>query len=324
MAERVAGLVGQGAELGRRLRQARERSLPHALVLEGAFGTGRSTAALALARALLCTGSTPDRACGACAGCKRVQRLDDENPHPDLLWIGLRSDRSEIAVEQIRDLERELARHAFEGRARVVVISAGESLNDESQNALLKTLEEPAAATWLLLLTAKPDLLLPTVRSRCARLRLRPLADATLAALLAERGAADDAIRFVVPHAGGSLGLAERLLAPEYRELAQRIDAWLDGGPAQDPIEFAKLLGAGAGTKGEGAERVRVSFALLRSLLRARFAGALAAAGGPTYCAPAIERWVQRIELVFAAEADLAWRIPVEQTLTAMALRDGA
>src|SRR3990172_9866597 len=146
-------------------------SLPPSLIFAGPDGVGKRMAAVALAQLVNCaspvTGAdgAPD-ACGACASCRRIAR----QVHADVLIIEPQESGS-IKIEQIREAIDRAAYRPFEGRRRVVIIDEADAIVEPAQNALLKTLEEPPPASAFVLVTARPDLLLATVRSRCQRLR---------------------------------------------------------------------------------------------------------------------------------------------------------
>lgn len=150
--------------------------LPHALLLQGAEGAGQSELAQWLAARLLCDRSTA-APCGQCDDCNLIHA----GTHPDLQFIGVDPDASTIRVEQIRGLSETLSLHSYRGGNKVAIIDPADAMNINAFNALLKTLEEPRDDTFLLLTTGRGDRLPPTIRSRCARLRL-PL-PATTAAL---------------------------------------------------------------------------------------------------------------------------------------------
>lgn len=139
--------------------------LPHALLLLGQHGAGQSELALWLAARLSCDKAS---ACGDCAGC----RLFLAGTHPDFRFIGIEADAKAIRVEQIRDLSEALSLKGYRGRNKVVVIDPAEAMNINSFNALLKTLEEPADNTFLVLCTSRADRLPRTIVSRAARLRV--------------------------------------------------------------------------------------------------------------------------------------------------------
>lgn len=319
MAEPI--LLGQGRPLELLHARARAQTLPHALLVCGASGSGKSTLLSALAQALLCPAPRERPACGTCSTCRRVA----SGQHPDLHRLEPLEEKKEISSDSIRDVLAALQLRSFEGGARVLVVDPADTLNETGQNILLKTLEEPWPDTWVLLASSRPDALLPTVRSRCATLRLRPVAEPELRALLRAEGADPAALEFAVRHAGGAVGVARELLDPFWVPLAARIANWAAGGD-EDPIDLAAALLAGASeqrdkARQEKARRVRYSFVILRACLRAQLRTALAEPSAATYSAASIERWVASIEQLFAAEADLAVHIPVEQTLTAVLLR---
>jgi DNA polymerase III subunit delta' len=92
--------------------------------------------------------------------------------HPDILWIEPQSKSRQIVIDEIRDLIRQLSQTSFAGGWKAGVILCADRMNDQAANALLKTLEEPSAKTLLILITAEPQSLLPTISSRCQRISL--------------------------------------------------------------------------------------------------------------------------------------------------------
>ena len=156
----------------------------HAYLLAGPPGSGKRAAARAFAAELITAGSPdPDEA--------RRRALADPSPHPDLVWLAPQG--TQHLVEEVRgSVITAAAYRPFEGERRVFVIEAADAMADESQNALLKTLEEPAAYVHLILITSEPAALLETVRSRCQTVRFAPLADEAVEARLAELGLGED------------------------------------------------------------------------------------------------------------------------------------
>src|SRR6266511_886981 len=168
-------------------------TLPPSLIFAGPEGVGKRLTATALAQALNCEHpieygrqKTEDGkqeagndACGECAACKRIAR----GVHADVLTIEP-GETGSIKLDQVREAIDRSAYRPFEGRRRLVVIDEADALLPEAQNALLKTLEEPPSGSVFVLITSRPDVLLPTVRSRCQRLRFGSLTAAEVADVL--------------------------------------------------------------------------------------------------------------------------------------------
>ena len=129
------------------------------------------------------------RPCRACRGC----RLVEHGNHPDLHRLAPDGPGGQIGVDQVRGLIEEIALLPLEGGERVVLIEAAHRLNEDAQNILLKTLEEPPAGLVIMLAADEDDLLLPTVRSRTARIRLGPVPAREIEALLVDTAGVDAA-----------------------------------------------------------------------------------------------------------------------------------
>jgi DNA polymerase-3 subunit delta' len=228
--ERVRGLLARALRDGR---------LPPALLLCGPAGVGKRTLALGVARALLCA-SGSDEACGSCPACQRVER----GLHPDVQVV--EAETAAIKIEQVRDLAREIGARPFEGRARAFVVDDAHAMTEQAMNALLKSLEEPAATSHVLLVTDAPQALLPTIRSRCQVLRFGPLPSAVLERHLVERLGLDAAeARLRASLSGGSLGAALAFEAEGYRTVRDLILEGFGRGNALGPLErmdFAQRL----------------------------------------------------------------------------------
>ena len=276
-------------------RSVARASLPPSLIFAGPAGVGKRLTATALAQALNClrtrdglktvpyteTGTVPHTetvgnglqavpldACGTCAACTRIAR----GVHPDVIVIEP-GDSGSIKIEQIRDVVDRAAYRPFEGRRRAVIIDEADALVPAAQNALLKTLEEPPSLSVFILVTARPDVLLPTVRSRCPRLNFRPLSPNEIAGALVARGQTETEARAVAATADGSLGRALEESAEDFvqaRDAARKVLAHAASTP--DPrrrIEGTKDLLANTGGGG-ASDRAQLSIHLraMGSLLR--------------------------------------------------------
>ena len=178
-------LQGHDALLRRVEQSIRDGRYAHAYLIVGPPQVGKRTLALDMARALNCL-STEDIPCGTCIQCARVAA----GQHADVRVISIQSgaestSRTEIGIDEVRDLQRQASLKPYEGSHRVFVVDGAQQMSEEAANALLKTLEEPPPQVVIILLSPQEDALLPTVRSRCRRLELRPLAVSEVASVLA-------------------------------------------------------------------------------------------------------------------------------------------
>jgi DNA polymerase III, delta subunit len=185
---------------------------PHAILLVGPDGVGKTTLAVDLAAGLLCTADVPDRPCRACRGC----RLVDGGGHADLHRLGPVGPGRQVVIggpdakyPGVRDLVSDLALMPAEGGARVAIIEGADRMNEDAQSALLKTLEEPPAGVTIVLCAEAEARLLPTVRSRCFRIRLGLVGSRDIEAIIADHGLADPPTAARLGRlAGGRPGLA--------------------------------------------------------------------------------------------------------------------
>jgi DNA polymerase-3 subunit delta' len=264
----VGGLATRGHPAAQRLV---ERAIvggrpPHALLLAGPDGVGKTTLALDLAAGLLCLADDPAmRPCRECAACRKVAHGN----HPDLHRLAPEGAGQQIRIAQVQQLASDLALLPLEGRFRVGVIEKAHRLNEDAQNALLKTLEEPPAAVVLVLAADDSSALLPTIVSRCARVRMGPVAADVVSALLVERGLTDAArgaalARLAAGRPGAALALGDKpeavlaqgriarllldlLAADRRRRLAAQADLIEDG------TLLAAAAGGGPDTPDDGA-----------------------------------------------------------------------
>lgn len=204
--------------------------LGHALLIVAPPDMGGPLLAQALAKRLLCVQATGDApACNICRSCQQA----DSGNHPDLQRVGLevnqRTDqlRSEITIEQIRRLCTWMGLTAQRGGALVALIEDADLLNRSAANALLKTLEEPAANRYLLLTCSRPQALPATIRSRCQQILVRLPALASALNWLRAQGHSEERARAALLAARGNPGSAAASLVDGRYELRQRVDQQL-------------------------------------------------------------------------------------------------
>lgn len=218
--------------------------LHHAWMLTGPEGIGKLPLAFRMARRLL----------GALDGRSQAGRLVTAGSHPDLLAVGRSFDekrqrfRGEIVADEIRPVTGFMHRTAAEGGWRVVIIDTVEAMNRTAANALLKILEEPPSRAILILTSAMPGALLPTIRSRVRKLAVAPLTESEVSAVLHKVApeAGPDELARVAPLAEGSPGRALSLLADQGGAIARLTREAVEGLlPLMRILEAAETLGRG-------------------------------------------------------------------------------
>ena len=266
-------IVGHSRLLSLIARVIARDSMPPAMLLAGPAGVGKRLTAVAIAQAINCLqpqsaeGLERD-ACGECASCRRIAR----GIHPDVIVVEP-GDMGTIKIEQLRDVIDRSQYRPFEGRRRVVIIDEADAAGDDAQSALLKTLEEPPSASVFILVSSMPDALLPTVLSRCPRLRFSPLTPNEVAgALIRDHGYSEQEARIAAAESDGSIGRALESQSEdlsEARAAAQRILE--EAARTSDPVKrihLARELSEGKGSPAEERNRLAARLRSLGSLLR--------------------------------------------------------
>ncbi len=211
-----ADLVGQDrvVEVLRRAVAGDAHAMTHAWLITGPPGSGRSNAARAFAAALQCERG----GCGECSAC----RTSLSGAHPDVTLV--RTEQLSIGVDEVRDLVRRAAMAPTLGRYQVIVVEDADRVTERGADALLKSIEEPAARTVWLLCAPTPDDVVVTIRSRCRRVELATPSAAAVAELLVRRdGVPADLAAFAARVAQGHIGRA-RMLARNEAVRARRAE----------------------------------------------------------------------------------------------------
>ncbi|MEL7190468.1 MAG: AAA family ATPase [Pseudomonadota bacterium] len=218
----------------------------HGWILAGKSGLGKMEFAKAAARELVAQDRIPQ----------------PEGEHPDIITLtyGAKNDKEaraqadgkpferarSIRVDQIRQMQRRLTTRPTLGERRVIIINPADDMERNAANALLKSLEEPPAGTFFILVTHRPSRLLPTIRSRCRMVRFPIISASNLRGMLQEGGARDPAsIEAAIAAAEGSYGAALRFVDQDLGTLAQLIEGLLSNGDTalNARAELSKMIG---------------------------------------------------------------------------------
>ena len=228
----------------------------HAYLLAGPEGTGREMLANVFAQAANCEAEpSAQRPCGRCGNCKLVERGN----FPDVARVMPQSERvsrglmqradldgapsKEIRVDEVRELSKRLSLAALRGRRKIAIVVPADAMNERAQNTLLKTLEEPPPSTTFLLISANPDALLPTIRSRCARVTFGPVPVPVLAARLQREGVPEAEALARAQRAQGSFARALELGGGSARELIEAVERALEADDERDALDVAEQNG---------------------------------------------------------------------------------
>ncbi len=192
-------IVGHGKSIDILRRIVSSGRIAHAYLFIGPEGTGRKMAAEAFIAALFCG---RDDSCGSCPSCRKLAA----GSHPDLHLV--QPDGQFIKIDQVRELQRELAYRPYEAPRKACIIDGADRLNHSSGNALLKTLEEPPGNALMILLATTADNVLPTIRSRCQQLLFSGISTEEIGHLLRSRGTDDETAQVAASLSDGSIARA--------------------------------------------------------------------------------------------------------------------
>ncbi len=274
-------IIGQKKAKDAFLKMVSEGRVPHALILKGKPGIGKLAFANAIAQYMNCEEPTPTDSCGKCASCSKIRKcihpdvrfilpiisnkVDGKNPVSDDFfpqfrehfitnpyysfntWVGQMQGENKqvgIRINEIRDLKRKISLKAFEARYKVVIIWNAEKINNEAANAMLKLLEEPPERTMIIMTVSDTSGLLTTINSRCQRLQMHRIDEATLAAsLVSAHALSSERALQIAQLAEGSVSEAEEMVSESNRSWSELYMQWLrichkgEFGEIQDIVE---------------------------------------------------------------------------------------
>ena len=202
----IKTLLGNKKNIDHLMAAAKEGKLSHAYIINGAKGSGKKTLAAYIAAALLCDNSNA-APCGTCPACIKAATHN----HPDIIWSTHEKEKL-LSVNEVRDqIIYDIDIAPYYGPYKIYIIQDAQLLNENGQNALLKTIEEPPEYALIFLLTDNADGLLETIRSRCVRLDMEKLPKDVLIKELIKMGANEAKAKDTASYAKGNLGLAIEL-----------------------------------------------------------------------------------------------------------------
>jgi len=237
------------ARVGAALSAAIADGPSHAYLMQGPTGSGKRKMARAFAAEILAIGSKDEVE-------TRRRALLDPSPHPDLVW--LKPVGMSHAVADVRErVIHQAPLSPFEGRNRVFVIEAADHLNEESQNAMLKTLEEPPLHAHLILLSSETEAVLPTVVSRCQKIDFDALSQEVIEDELADVASPERA-RAAARLSRGDLGRARLLARERGQQVRDAVEAMMAGAAADQlgDSPWLRVLGLAKDTGEQAGERV--------------------------------------------------------------------
>lgn len=323
----------------------------HAFIFHGPAGVGKFTTAVAFARILLCHSPITDlsgrvAACGVCGSCRLIPAVHEPSSgvdtrvvstHPDLHLVNkelaLFSDNKETREKKLASIPREVLeqrvlepvqRSAMLRHNKVVVIDEAELINATGQNLLLKTLEEPPAGTYIILVTSSEHELFVTIRSRCQRVAFLPLPDKVVRAWIEKHagGWSAPSRAWLEDFAGGSLGRAALAVEYDLSQWAQRVLPAIDAAatgryPADLGAAMAAFMDTFAKTWVERHEKASKDAAnkfaatlmwtmvTRHACLRLRELAAKVKPDDPVASESSLEPWVSVIDAVGEAEREI-------------------
>jgi DNA polymerase-3 subunit delta' len=311
-------LVGHRHVIDLLARAVGRDTLPPSLIFSGPEGVGKRRVALTLAQAVNClrrpnvrtserptserqsstvgrsderlVGSsdarTPVDSCGHCAACRRIAKgvhpdvmvVDEKGVHPEVLDVEVKDTSAIIPIDVARKVIKVAGFRPYEARGRFVIFDPADAMERPAQNALLKVLEETPATTVFVLVTARPDALYATIRSRCPQIRFGPLTVADIAAVLRrERGLGEPEARAAAIVAGGSVARALESISEDTTDARGRALVLLhEAASVREPSRLLEQMKdamglekrAGATTPAAEREQLTLSLRALSSLLR--------------------------------------------------------
>lgn len=244
-------------------------TVSHAYIFEGPSGMGKKLLANTFAKALQCE----ERISPPCQTCVSCRRFENHN-HPDVIYVAPAKTKS-IGVDDIREqVNRNMEIKPYEYPYKIFLIDAADTMTAAAQNALLKTIEEPAGYGVFLLLAANKDFFLPTILSRCVTFRMQPLPDTLVTAELLARGIDEELARTAGVYARGNIGRAIQLAeSDEFQAMRRKLLSHMCDLPSMELVKAFSLFELLEGYKDQIQEALDILFLWYRDIVVAKETG---------------------------------------------------
>ena len=220
-----SGLFGNEETKTRVGRAVENKTIPHAFLIGGPSGSGKSILATEIAAAVNCERKNDTASPLPCRGCDSCRRIFEGN-YPDVKILSKPKDRATLGVEAVKDFREDMFLSSTESEHKIYIIDDAESMTTEAQNALLKVLEEPPKSVMIIMLAKECDRILTTIKSRAQYISMSRFDDEELAKILLRENAeargikaqGEDHFLSLIKSADGRLGLAIKLLNKKHAE----------------------------------------------------------------------------------------------------------
>ena len=239
-----ADIVGNEQIKGFLERALQTGAVSHSYILNGEDGTGKMMFARAFAKALQCTGAAAgERPCNRCHSC--IQAASGNQP--DIVFVQHEKPGT-IGIDDIRNgLVNDIQIRPYESQYKIYIVDEAEKLSVQAQNAMLKTIEEPPSYGIILLLSSNVNAFLPTIRSRCVELTVRPVSDAQEETYLRSHGVAEEQMTSILHFTKGNIGKAMKMAASDqFMEMIaslRQVLRQIHGMQTEQLIQAVALLG---------------------------------------------------------------------------------
>ncbi|MDO4621373.1 MAG: DNA polymerase III subunit delta' [Eubacteriales bacterium] len=213
-----SGIIGHQDVVAHMQNAIRTEKVSHAYIIGGETGSGKRLIASVFAMALQCSGQGTDP-CGHCPSCLKAAA----GSHPDIIYVS-HAKANSVGIDEIREqLVDDVAIRPYESPYKIYIVSDASKMTPQAQNAILKTIEEPPAYAIIMLLADNPEALLPTIRSRCVTLRLKPVSDEEIKQYLMQHMHVPDyQAEIDAAFAQGNVGRAKRIAeSAEFTEMVE-------------------------------------------------------------------------------------------------------